>query len=482
MSSLTLMNNKLPNIIDNFPEWYQEVIYQSELVDQSPVRGSMVVRPYGCAIWELMVSVLDHRIKETGHKNALFPLFIPESFLKKEADHVEGFAPELAVVTHAGGAKLEEPLIVRPTSETMIHYMFARWIKSWRDLPLKINQWASVVRWELRPRPFLRTTEFYWQEGHTAHATKEEAYEHVERMLQEYVAFARNYLAIPVIAGAKTALEKFPGAEKTLTFEGIMQDGKALQMGTSHLLSQSFAHAFDMKFQDKDGSLRFPFLTSWGTTTRLIGAVVMVHGDQKGLVIPPKIAPIQVVIVPIFNKNYSNEIILNNVENIRNTLKNEGIRILLDDDIHISTGAKFYRYELQGVPLRIEVGKRDIEQNVITVVDRLGNKQTIERANLVAHISALLINMQNVLLHNAEMKLRDQIKRVHKLADFGTSIEINSIPYFSSWCSADLCEKELKKYKASIRCILESEKTLFFDACFHCDAHSKFNVMIAKSY
>src|SRR3972149_3888551 len=277
---------KLADIRKDFPEWYQDVIYQAELVEQPPVPESIVIRPYGYAIWEHIKGDLDTRIKATGHQNVAFPLLIPESFIKREADHIEGFAPELAIVTIAGGKVLEEPLVIRPTSETIVHYMFERWIKSWRDLPIKINQWANVIRWELRPRPFLRTTEFFWQEGHTAHATHEEAHEEVLTMLKEYVDLAEKVLAIPVVTGVKSESEKFPGAEKTYTFEGLMPDGKALQMGTSHLLSQSFARAFDIKFQDKDENMAYPYLTSWGATTRLIGAVVMVHGDQKGLVLP----------------------------------------------------------------------------------------------------------------------------------------------------------------------------------------------------
>src|SRR5436190_11505503 len=285
---------------DDFAAWYQDVVLQGDLAEPAEiVKGCMVIKPNGYAIWELLQHELDTRFKATGHKNMYFPLLIPESFLKKEAEHVEGFSPELAVVTIAGGKKLEEPLVVRPTSETIIHYMFAKWLKSYRDLPLKINQWCNVVRWEMRTRPFLRTTEFFWQEGHTAHETRDEADQEVDTMLAEYVKLAQNYLAVPVITGRKTDHEKFPGAEKTKTFEAFMPDGKALQMGTSHLLSQSFAHAFEMKFQDRQEQQSYPFLTSWGTTTRLIGALVMIHGDQKGLVLPPKIAPIQVVIVPI---------------------------------------------------------------------------------------------------------------------------------------------------------------------------------------
>jgi len=362
----------LPDIKKDFPAWYQEIVFQAELADHSPVRGAMVIRPYGYAMWERTKAILDRRIKETGHQNAAFPLLIPESFLKKEAEHVEGFAPELAVVTIAGGKKLEEPLVIRPTSETIVHYMFAKWIKSWRDLPLKINQWANVVRWELRPRPFLRTTEIFWQEGHTAHETHQEAEDEAQMMMQEYVTLAQDYLAIPVVTGLKTEQEKFPGAEKTLTFEALMQDGKALQMGTSHVLSQSFAKAFDMKFQDRDEKIAYPYLTSWGVSTRLIGAVVMVHGDQKGLVLPPKIAPIQVVIIPIFKKGQDNAAVLQAARHLATELADNAISVHVDDDETKTPGAKFYHWELRGVPVRIEIGPRDLEQKQAMVVDRLG--------------------------------------------------------------------------------------------------------------
>jgi prolyl-tRNA synthetase len=472
--------SKLSDIKTQFPEWYQEVIYQAELADHSPVRGSFVIRPYGCALWENIQKRLDQRIKETGHQNALFPLFIPESFLKREAEHIEGFAPELAIVTHAGGKELEEPLVVRPTSETIIHYMFARWIKSWRDLPLKINQWANIVRWEMRPRAFLRTTEIFWQEGHTAHATLQEASEEVMMMLAEYVDLAENYLAIPVITGRKSEREKFPGAVETYTFETLMQDGKALQMGTSHLLSQSFAHSFEMTFQDKEGNLSYPHLTSWGVTTRLIGALVMVHGDQKGLVLPPMIAPIQVVIIPIFKKNTDSSEVINAVTRLAESLKAEAIRVHLDADESETPGSKFYKWELKGVPVRIEIGARDLENNVCIVSDRLGmHKDAIALTDACSHVVSLLKTIQAAMFKRADERLRSLWYRSSKLTEFGPLLESQPGFYQTGWCQDQACEELLKPYKATTRCLLK-EKT--FDTCFNCDKPSKGDVLIARSY
>lgn len=472
---------QLPNITTHFADWYQEVIKEAQLVDQSPVRGTMIIRPYGCALWDAIRAILDQRIKETGHHNALFPLFIPESFLKREADHVEGFAPELAVVTHAGGKELEEPLVVRPTSETIIHHMFARWITSWRDLPLKINQWANVVRWEMRPRPFLRTTEFFWQEGHTAHATLEEATEETYLMMREYVRLATDYLAIPVIIGKKTEQEKFPGAQLTLTFEGIMQDGKALQMGTSHLLSQSFAHAFEMKFQDKNGELAYPFLTSWGVTTRLIGALVMVHGDQKGLVMPPRIAPIQIVIVPIIKAGADNSAVLDAVADIVAKCKAHNLRVLVDDATEKTPGAKFYHWELRGVPVRVEIGPRDLANGQAMVATRFdGAKKPCALEGIEHMLSELLIAVHHAMYERAQKYQAALTHTEHKSATFGPKIDAHNGAYATSWCGSKLCESALKEYKASIRCILDSERT--FDTCFMCDEPSVYNVLIAKSY
>jgi len=471
--------NKLPDIKTNFPEWYQEVIYQAKLADHAPVRGCIVIRPYGNAIWENIKKVLDDRIKETGHENAIFPLFIPQSFLNKEAEHVEGFAPELAVVTHAGGKELEEPLVVRPTSETMIHHMFAQWIVSWRDLPLKINQWANVVRWEKRPRAFLRTTEFFWQEGHTAHATKQEAQEETLMMLNEYVKLAQNYLAIPVIKGRKTKHEQFPGAEATYTFEAFLMDGKALQMGTSHLLSQSFAHAFEMKFQDQEGNLSYPYLTSWGTTTRLVGALVGSHGDERGLILPPKIAPIQLVIIPIIKKD-TRDVVLNYVQTLATELKKSGISVRIDADESQTPGAKFYEWELKGVPLRFEIGARDITSNVVVAVSRLGKeKETVSTENLISWVHAKLDAIQEELFQIAQQRYAQMWHKADKLADFALKLESDNGIYQVGWCQDHDCEKQLKQYAASIRCMIESKD---LSTCFGCGKTSLGDVIVGRAY
>jgi len=473
------MKQNLADIQTDFAQWYQDIIYAAELADHSPVRGSFVIRPYGYAIWELMQRRIDDRIKATGHHNASFPLFIPESFLTKEAEHVEGFAPELAIVTHAGGKELEERLVVRPTSETIIHYMFAKWIKSWRDLPLKINQWSNVVRWEMRPRAFLRTTEFFWQEGHTAHATRQEAADEVQLMLNEYKNFAIEYLAIPVVTGRKSETEKFPGAEETYTFEALMQDGKALQMGTSHLLSQSFAHAFEMKFQDQQGNLAYPYLTSWGVTTRLIGAVVMVHGDQKGLVLPPYVAPIQVVIVPIITKNSDQTILHETVQALATTLKTAGLRVEVDSREE-TPGAKFYYWELRGVPFRIEIGPRDLAQQSCVVSDRLGTtKQTVLLTGVEQYLRDALPACHRALFDRAHKLLKSMWHKVNSLRALVDGLEHKPGFYQTGWCQQKECEAVLKEHKASIRCLIESND---IEQCFNCGKPSMQDVLIARSY
>jgi prolyl-tRNA synthetase len=470
---------KLPDIKQDFSGWYNEVIYDSELVDHAPVKGCMVIRPYGYAIWENIKNVLDERIKATGHQNAAFPLLIPESFLKKEAQHVAGFAPELAIVTHAGGKQLEEPLVIRPTSETIIHYMFAQWLRSWRDLPIKINQWANVVRWEMRTRPFLRTTEFFWQEGHTAHETYEEADEEAKTMLQEYVNLAHNYLAVPVFTGFKTEHEKFPGAEKTMTYEAFMPDGKALQMGTSHLLSQSFAHAFEMKFQDRKEQQSYPYLTSWGTTTRLIGALVMAHGDEKGLVLPPKIAPIQVVIIPIFKAGIDNSTVLNVVQKLQADLQEKSVRVYVDTQEGKTPGAKFFKWELKGVPVRIEIGPKDIENNQGMVADRIGfGKKAVALSAMVDEISQLLDTIQKTMFERAQAKVASMRHLSDDLAAIVPQLEEGKF-FQTSWCERHECEAQLKEHKASIRCIIEG---LTYKTCFVCKEPSKKDVLVARSY
>lgn len=473
------MAQKLPDIKEHFSEWYLETIYQSEMVDQSPVRGCMVLRPYGNTVWENIKSILDARIKATGHENATFPLLIPQSFLTREAEHVEGFAPELAVVTHAGGKELEEPLVVRPTSETMIHYMFAQWIKSWRDLPMKINQWGSVMRWEMRTRPFLRTSEFFWQEGHTAHETAQEAEDEAQMMLQEYVNLVQNYLAVPVIAGQKSESEKFPGADKTLTFESLMPDGKALQMGTSHIISQNFAKAFNMTYQDRDGNLAYPFLTSWGLTTRVIGAMVMTHGDAKGLVMPPMIAPIQVVIVPIMKTGADNAAVLAVAQHVKEQLEKQH-RVFVDADDTKSPGAKFYKWELKGVPVRIEIGPRDVESKQVVVADRLGlAKQPVALDAVEGYVTEQLTKIQATMLERAQARLKTQWHRADKLADFAQKLTADGGFFQVGWCRSAECEATLKEYQATIRCLLPetTHKT-----CFCCDKPSTGDVLVAKSY
>lgn len=476
-----LFMNKLPDITTDFSGWYNEVVEKAELADHSPVRGSMVIRPYGYAIWELIQKRLDERIKQTGHQNAAFPLLIPESYLKKEAEHVEGFAPEIAVVTHAGGKELEEPLVVRPTSETIIHSMFARWIHSWRDLPLKINQWASVVRWEMRPRPFIRTTEIFWHEGHTAHATYEEAHQEVIMMLNEFVNLAQEWLAIPVVSGLKPEMEKFPGAEKTYTFEGLMQDGKAVQMGTSHLLSQTFAQSFDMTFQNEQGAQCYPHLTSWcGATTRLIGTIIMVHGDQKGLVLPPKIAPIQVVIIPIFKSDADNEAIVRAAHQCKQRLEALSIRTHLDSDDTKTPGAKFYHWELKGVPVRIEIGPRDLVHQSCVVSDRLNQKkETVTFDHLEQAIVTRLDDLQKELYQRASKRRESMWVKGAKSKDFGEQLATKGGFYQTGWCGREKCEQTLRSYHATIRCILEQKN---FGSCFACEESNLHDILIARAY
>jgi len=469
----------LPDIEKNFSDWYNEVIYRAELADQSPVRGCMVIRPYGVEIWEGVKSILDDRIKKTGHQNVILPLLIPESFLAKESRHVEGFSPELAVVTHAGGKKLEESLIIRPTSETMFHYMFAKWIKSWRDLPMKLNQWANIVRWEMRTRPFLRTTEIFWQEGHTAHETVEEAEQESTMMLKEYVNLAQNYLAIPVIAGLKSESEKFPGADKTYTFESLMPDGKALQMGTSHIISQNFAKSFEILYQDREGNITYPYLTSWGATTRLIGALVMMHGDQKGLIMPPRIAPIQVIIIPILKSDQDNQSIIELSDKLKEILK-KVVSVEVDYDDTKTPGAKFYKWEMKGVPIRIEIGPKDVYNNQVVVVDRLGmQKDSIPFDKIEGYIVNLLSEIQMQLFARASKRLKENWHIVNRLPEFAEKLSKLGGFYQVGWCRNPSCESELKRYQATVRCLLEDTKA---KECFFCDKKSISDVLIAKSY
>lgn len=470
------------SIKTDFAEWYQEVIAASELVDQSPVRGCMVIRPYGYAIWEEIQKEMDRRIKSEGVQNAYFPLLIPESFLSREAQHVEGFSPELAVVTHAGGKKLEEPLVVRPTSETIIYAMFEKWIKSWRDLPLKINQWANVVRWEMRARPFLRTTEFLWHEGHTAHYDHDDAKKMALAMLAHYKDYCENWLAIPVITGLKTDSERFAGAERTYSIEGLMQDGKALQMGTSHILAHSFPEAFGVKFQDKDGVWRVPYCTSWAMTTRLIGALIMVHGDQDGLVIPPRVAPYQAVIVPIYKNEEDRATVIAYAQKLMASLQKTGMRLHLDDT-DATPGSKYFHWEVRGVPVRIEVGPRDVAANSFVAVNRIEQdkakkKLVIEFDNALEKLNGLFDTIQATLLSRARERVASQMFSVETFEDVAARLEEAPGYYRVGWCESRECEAKVKEIKATTRCKLEPEHK----KCFVCGKASVWDVLVAKAY
>ena len=406
-----MMKNLTP-MSEDFNQWYTDIIQEAELADYSPVKGSMVIRPYGYAIWENIQKYLDNRFKETGHKNAYFPLFIPKSFIQKEAEHVEGFSPELATVTHAGGKKLEEPLIVRPTSETIINHMFAKWISSHRDLPVLINQWANVVRWEMRTRLFLRTSEFLWQEGHTAHASKEEATNEALQMLDIYEEFVEEMAAVAVIKGLKSDMEKFAGAEKTYSVEAMMLDKKALQAGTSHELGQNFAKAFDIEFSDENNKLQNPYQTSWGVSTRLIGMIIMAHGDNKGLKLPPNLSPIQIVIVPIIPNEDKAKIVNEKVKEVHKLLEN--YRVEIDDRSEVSPGYKFNEWELKGVPLRIEIGPNEVNENKVVISRRDIDKSKIDILfeNINHEIEMLLLDIQTNLLKKSKEHLKQNTTHV----------------------------------------------------------------------
>lgn len=465
----------------DFSEWFQDVVQGAELADHSPVRGSMIIRPYGYALWENVQKNLDRMFKDTGHQNAYFPLFIPLSFLQKEAEHVKGFAPELAIVTHAGGEELEEPLVVRPTSETMIGYMWTKWIQSYRDLPQLLNQWANVVRWELRPRLFLRTTEFLWQEGHTAHATQREAEEETRRMLSLYAKLARDYAALPVWEGLKTESEKFAGAEYTTTIEGIMRDGKALQAGTSHFLGQNFAKAFGISFQDKNSKNSFVWTTSWGLSTRFIGAIIMAHGDDQGLVLPPRLAPIQTVIVPIY-KGETREVIVSAAGGLRDELHAAGVRVYLDDRDQYSPGYKFNEWELKGVPFRVELGPRDLERGQVVLKSRLGERETVALSVLATGMQGRLAAFHQALYARA-LDYRDRhVWMVDDYQTFKARIEEGFAEAFH--CGDPACEQGIKdETKATIRCIPFSG-TEAEGGCVRCgrkSAHGK-RLLFAKAY
>jgi len=451
------MSSQITPRSDDFPRWYQEVVQAGELAENSPVRGCMVIKPHGYALWENVQKALDRRFKDTGHENAYFPLFIPKSFIDKEADHVEGFAPELAIVTHGGGKELEEPLVVRPTSETVIGHTYSKWVQSHRDLPILINQWANVVRWEMRPRLFLRTSEFLWQEGHTVHATEDEAEAETLQMLDIYAEIARDWLAVPTIRGLKSKLETFPGALRTYTIEGLMQDGKALQMGTSHNLGQNFAKAFDIRFQDVDGERKYAWTTSWGVSTRLIGALVMAHGDDKGLVLPPRIAPLQVVLVPIFRKDDEKAKVLEAARKVVGELQATGIRARLDDREQLKPGPKFFEWEKKGVPIRLELGPRDLaDEKVVAVRRDTGDKEPLPMEGLAGALSGRLDEIQAGLLARAEERTKTMTNEAPSMEEFGRLLDDPGGFVLAPWDGTEKTELAIKeKTKATIRVLGE---------------------------
>ncbi len=496
MSQL-LTNKAITPRNKDYSQWYNDIVLKAGLADYSAVRGCMIIKPYGYTIWEKMQQILDKMFKDTGHVNAYFPLFIPKSFFSKEASHVEGFAKECAVVTHYrlklddegteivvdDEAKLEEELIVRPTSETIIWNTYKSWIQSYRDLPLLINQWANVVRWEMRTKLFLRTAEFLWQEGHTAHATAAEAIEETEKMLNVYAEFAENTLAIPVIKGVKTPNERFAGAIETYCIEALMQDGKALQAGTSHFLGQNFAKAFDVKFANKNGELEYVWATSWGVSTHLMGALVMSHSDDLGLVLPPKIAPLQVVVIPVYKGIEEVEEIKTKIQFLLDELKQHGISVKLDDDDKQRPGWKFAEYEMTGVPIRIAVGRRDLQNNQIEIARRdTLTKQMISLDRPVEYIRNLLEEIQKNLYAKAKKRLDASICKVDKWEELKDIIETKGGFVYAHWDGTAETELKIKEEtKATIRCIplhnLQEE-----GACVYSGKHSQQRVLFARAY
>lgn len=468
---------------EDFGRWYIDVVRRAELADYSPVKGCMVIRPYGYAIWELIQQGLDRRFKETGHVNAYFPLLIPESLLTREAEHVEGFAPQVAWVTQGGDEVLEERLVIRPTSETIIGTMYAKWIQSWRDLPLLINQWANVVRWEKVTRLFLRTTEFLWQEGHTAHETAEEAQEETLRMLAVYKEFAETELAMPVVDGQKTESEKFAGAERTYSIEALVRDGRALQAGTSHNLGQNFAKGFNITFQARDKSVQFVHGTSWGVSTRMIGGVIMMHGDDGGLILPPRIAPHQVVIVPIPRGNWR-ETVLPKAQEIRDALVARGIRVNLDDRDSQTPGWKFNEWELRGVPLRLEIGPKDLEKSQVVLARRDTREKTfVPMEGLGAHVEELLSTIQRALYDRALAFQHEHTVEADSYDEFKSVMAGRPGFVVSPWCGSATCEASIKtETQATIRNIPFSSTPPADTSCLVCDAPATAHAWFAKSY
>ncbi|NCN05266.1 MAG: proline--tRNA ligase [Spirochaetales bacterium] len=484
------MAEKITPRSTNYSDWYIDIVTQAKLADYSPVKGSMVIRPRGYALWEKIQGTLDKMFKDTGHTNAYFPLLIPESFLHKEAEHVEGFAPELAVVTHGGGAKLDEPLVIRPTSETIIWSMYKKWIQSYRDLPLLINQWANVVRWEKRTRLFLRTTEFLWQEGHTAHGSSEEAVEETLRMLEVYRTFAEEYMAMPVLTGVKSESEKFAGAVNTYAIEALMQDKRALQAGTSHFLGQNFAKAFDVTFQTKDGTLDHVWATSWGVSTRLIGALIMAHSDDNGLVLPPKLAPTQAVIVPIFKTQNKAEVLTyadGIYQALRQELGTDFNRVVLDDDDSNSPGWKFAEWEMVGVPVRIELGPRDMENQKAVLVRRdTREKEIVEVSQVPKRVRELLEDIQTNLYNRALEFRKANTFEANSYEEFREFFAGDGGGGFvlAPWSGDAKAEARVKEEtKATIRVLpFGNEEKAQGRTCIFTGEPAKFMAIFAKAY
>lgn len=469
---------------EDFSEWYTQVILKSGLADYAPIKGCMIFRELSYAIWEKIQEIFNEKIKRKGHKNVYFPLFIPESFLKKEAEHFAGFVPEVAWVTMGGDTLLEEKLAIRPTSETIIYATYAKWVRSWRDLPIKLNQWCNVVRWDTKgTKLFLRTREFLWQEGHTAHATKEEAEKEVMDILNEYRDLMENYLAIPVLVGRKSESEKFPGALYTTALEAMMPDGKALQMGTSHNLGQNFSKVFDIKFIGEDEKEHYVWQTSWGISTRVIGALVMMHGDDKGLVLPPKIAPVQVIIIPIPYKNADMGTILAKAREIHEKLQKAGILTVLDDRKEYTPGWKFNDWELKGVPIRIEIGPKDVKHGQITLARRdTYEKIAVKEEEAVYAVMRLLEDIQQQLFNKAKKFLEEKITAVKSYDEFKEVLKTKGGFIRASWCGGQKCEEKIKEETGATIRLIPFEKEKVFSNCVFCGGEAKEVAYFAKSY
>jgi prolyl-tRNA synthetase len=487
-----MADEKLPTRAEDFSEWYNQLVLKAQLADYAPVRGCMIVRPYGWALWENIQQALDRRFKATGHQNVAFPLLIPKTFIEREKHHVKGFSPELAVVTIGGGEELTEPLVLRPTSETIIGHMWSKWIQSYRDLPVLMNQWNSVVRWELRTKLFLRTLEFYWQEGHTAHATRDEAVEETKQMLDVYADFAVNDAAIPVIPGAKSDAEKFAGADVTYSIEAMMGDGKALQSGTSHFLGQNFAQAFEVKYLDQSGTLQHCWTTSWGLSTRIIGAIIMVHGDDQGLVMPPKLAPTQVVIVPIYRTDEERTSVMKTAKELKTQLVKANLRVTLDEREGFSPGWKFNDWEMRGVPVRVELGPKDVAKQAAMLArrDKPGREGKVSAplADLAGTIEELLADIHQSLYDKALAFRRANTHEPGSYDDFKKAVETGFA--FAHWCGSGECEEKIKEEtRATMRCIPLDPAAIMGTAggagtgtCVRCGKPAKDRAIFARAY